>query len=219
MSAEANEVATGNGAAEPAKKKTEVEVVKMEDGRQVEFAGKRKLVKDYLLDEKGNLDHITLDFRNGVTRKITIPQSLLGQFAGHGALQKYGDELAGLKNPDGTEADIDDMVLTIDELDKNIQAGKWSTRVPGDGMGGTSILIKALMAYSGKTLEVIKNFLEGKDAKFKAALRADDKKVSKLNNLTMAGTVKALEAEKVAKGVKVDTAAALGDLDAMGDAA
>lgn len=205
-----------NGQAEPAKKKTEVEVVKMEDGREVEFAGKRKLVKDYALDENGNLQHIVLDFRNGTVRKIVIPPSLLGQFAGHGALQKYGDELAGLKGADGGEPDIDDMVLTIDALDETIQQGKWSTRKEGDGMGGTSILIKALMAYGGKTVEVVKAFLKDKDAKFKAALRAEDKRVSKVNGLTMAGTVKALEAEKVAKGVKIDTSAALGDLDSMG---
>lgn len=218
MNVEASEVQTNGAAADPkpTKPKTEVEVVKMEDGREVEFAGKRKLVKDYSLDENGNLQHIVLDFRNGMTRKIVIPASLLGQFAGHGALQKYGDELAGLKGSDGGEPDIDDMVLTIDALDETIQLGKWSTRKEGDGMGGTSILIKALMAYGGKTVEVVKAFLKDKDAKFKAALRAEDKRISKVNGLTMAGTVRQLEAEKLAKGVKIDTSAALGDLDSMG---
>jgi hypothetical protein len=197
------------------KKKAEVEVVTMEDGRKVEFAGKRKLVKDYTLDEAGNLSYITLDFRNGVTKKITIPSALLGQFAGHGALQKYGDELAGLKGSDGGEPDIDDMVLAIEQLDENIQAGKWSTRKEGDGMGGTSVLIKAMLEYSGKPLEVIKAFLKDKDAKFKTGLRLDDKRVSKITGLTMAATVKKIEAEKAAKGVKVDTSGALDELDAL----
>jgi len=215
MNAQAEEVETTE--AVPARKK-EVEVVKMEDGRSVEFAGRRRLVKDYVLNGDGSLDHITLDFRNGTSRKIRIPHSLVGQFAGHGAIQKYGDELAGLKGADGGEPDIDDMVLTIDLLDENIQAGKWSTRKEGDGMGGTSILIKALVEYGGKSVEQVKAFLKDKDAKFKAALRLDEKRPNKAG-FTMASIVKKLESEKAAKGVKVDTAAALDDLDSMGDAA
>lgn len=209
----------------PAKPKPEVEKVKMDDGREVEFVGKRKLIKDYTLNDDGSLGFITLDFRNGMTRKIVIPPSLLGQFAGHGAIQKYGDELAGLKGVDesgkpvaGLEPDIEDMVLAIDELDQNVQAGKWSTRVPGDGMGGTSVLIKALIEYGGKTVEQVKAFLKDKDSKFKTALRLDDKRPNKAG-LTMAAIVKKIEAEKASKGPKVDTSAALADLDAMGEEA
>lgn len=217
---EAAEVQTGAAAA--GKKKPEFESVTMKDGRVLEFAGaadsskKRNLLKEYELDAQGNLDHIRLDFRNGVTLKIKIPPSLLGQFAGHGALQKYGDELAGLKNEDGTPADVDDMVLAIEQLDEVIQKGEWSTRKEGDGMGGTSVLIKALIAFSGKTLEQIKAFLKDKDAKFKQALRHDDTKKSKVTGLSMAATVKQIEAEKLSKGTKVDTSTALDDLDAIG---
>jgi hypothetical protein len=205
---------TEGAASAPAKKKTEVEKVTMSDGREVEFAGKRKLNKDYVLNEDGTLKNITLDFRNGITRTIVIPDSLVGQFAGHGALQKYGDELAGLKGADGGEADIDDMILTIDQLDENIQAGKWSTRVPGDGMGGTSVLIQALVEYSGKTIDKIKAFLKDKDPKFKMAMRLNDQRPNTQGE-TVASIVKKLEAAKAAKGTKVDTNAALGDLDAM----
>jgi hypothetical protein len=115
------------------------------------------------------------------------------------------------------EVDIEDMVLEMEKLDESIQAGKWSTRKEGDGMGGTSILIKALLEYSGRTIDQIKAFLKDKDAKFKIALRLDDKKPSKVTGLTMAATVKKIEAEKALKGPKVDTSAALGDLDAMGE--
>lgn len=212
MNAQAQEVAADAEA--PAKPKTVVEVVEMEDGRKVEFAGKRKVVKEYFLTPDGALDYIVLDFRNGMTRKITIPPSLLGQFAGHGALQKYGDELAGLKGADGGEPDIDDMVLTIDALDETIQKGLWSTRKEGDGLGGTSILIKALVEYSGKPVDKIKAFLKDKDAKFKAAIRADDKKPN-AEGLTVAAIVKRLEAEKASRGAKVDTSAALADLDSI----
>ena len=181
MNAQAQEVES-EVAAPSAKSKTVVEVVEMEDGRKVEFAGKRKVVKEYFLTPDGALDYIVLDFRNGMTRKIVIPPSLLGQFAGHGALQKYGDELAGLKGADGGEPDIDDMVLTIDALDE--------------------------------TVDQVKAFLKDKDAKFKAAIRADDKKPNEAG-LTVAAIVKRLEAEKASRGTKFDTSAALADLDSI----
>lgn len=218
MSAAENEVAgQANGAAAP-KKKTEVTVVDMEDGTKVEFPGKRKMNKSHTIDEESGKVSIRLDFRNGMYRTITLPPALILKFAAHGAEQKYGDELAGLKGTDGGEPDIDDMVLTIDELDENIQKGLWSTRKEGDGLGGTSVLIKALVEYGGKSVEQVKAFLKDKDAKFKMALRLDEKRPNKAGH-TMAYYVKKIEAEKAAKGVKVDTSKALDDLDAMGDAA
>lgn len=185
-----------------------VEVVTMTDGRKVEFAGKRELVKDYVLTEAGDLDYIILDFRNGETRKIVIPPSLIGRFAGHGALQKYGDSLAGLKNADGSKADIDDMVLTIDELDARIQKGEWSTQREGSSMGGTSVLIKALMEYGNRSLEQVKAFLEGKSQQDKIALRNNDKRPNAAGH-TVKSIVQRLEAEKVSKAAKIDTTAML----------
>lgn len=207
-----------NGAAveAPKKPKTEVELIDLEDGSKGEFVGKRKLNKSYILKETGELDHLRFEFRNGRVLLISLPASLLGQFAGHGGIQKYGDELAGMKPSEGqTEVDIDDMVLEMEKLDKSIQEGKWSTRREGDGMGGTSILIQALVIYGGKTADQVKKFLEDKDAKFKAALRLDDKRQSKIVGKTMYQIVKEIEAAKAAKATKVDTSKALDDLDAM----
>lgn len=219
MSAEANEVAAqANGAAAPKKPKTEVITIEMEDGTKQEFTPKRRMNKDHTISEDGKVT-IHLGFKNGVIRNIVLPPSLITKFAAHGAEQKYGDELAGLKPAEGQdEVDIDDCVLAIDDLDKNIQKGIWSTRVAGDGMGGTSILIKALMEYGGKPLEVVKAFLSDKDAKFKMALRMDDKHKNKAG-LTMSEIVKKIELEKASKGAKVDTAGALSALDAMEAAA
>lgn len=218
---EAAEQSNGAGSDEkPKAKKAEVEIVDLEDGSKGEFVGKRKLNKSYILKEDGSLDHARFEFRNGRVLLVQIPESLLGQFAGHGVIQKYGDELAGMKPSEGqTEVDIDDMVLEMEKLDKSIQEGKWSTRKEGDGMGGTSILIQALVIYGGKTVEQVKAFLADKDAKFKAALRLDDKRQSKLVGKTMATIVKEIEQAKATKGVKVDTSAALDDLDAMGEPA
>jgi hypothetical protein len=206
-------------AAAPKKKAPEVEVVDLEDGTKGEFVGKRKLNKSYELNADGSLNHLRFEFRTGRVLLISLPTSLLGQFAGHGGIQKYGDELAGMKPAEGeSEVDIDDMVLAMEELDSHIQKGEWSTRKEGDGMGGTSVLIKALVAYGGKTVDQVKAFLKDKDPKFKTMLRLEDTRVGK-NGKTMAGTVKEIEAAKASKGVKVDTVGALADLDAMGDAA
>jgi hypothetical protein len=208
-----NEVASAPAKAKKAK--AEVEVVVMSDGRKVEFPGRKRLIKDYTLSADGSFAYATLDFRNGETRKITVVDSLVGQFVGHGVIQKYGDELAGIKGVDGSEADIDDMVLTIDELDERLQKGEWSTqREGGSGMGGTSILIRALMEYGGQTVENVKAFLADKDQAFKIALRNNDKRKNK-GGVTLKAIVSRLESEKAAKASKVDTDQALAGLDAM----
>jgi hypothetical protein len=175
--------------------KKDAEVVTLTDGRKVEFVGKRKLLKDYTVD--GSRVILVLDFRNGETRSIALPDSLILQFAGHGAAQKYGDETAGLD-------DVDDMVLAIDELDGHIQAGEWSSRKEGSGLGGTSVLLKALVEFTGKTAEVIKEFLSGKSQAEKLALRASAK---------LKPIIDRLEAEKVSKAAKVNTDELFAQLD------
>ena len=215
MSAEAQEVQAGaNGAQAPKKVKTEVITVQMEDGTTQEFTPKRLMNKDHTISEDGKVT-LHLGFKNGVIRNIVLPPTLIAKFAAHGAEQKYGDELAGIVKP-GETVDMDDVVLTIDTLDGNIQKGVWSTRAVGDGMGGTSVLIKALMEYGGRPLEVVKKFLSDKDAKFKAALRLDNKNKNKAG-LTMEDIVKRIEAEKAAKLPKIDTTGALNALNAMGE--
>ena len=216
---EAAEQQESTTASAPKKPKAEVETVDLEDGTKGEFVGKRKLNKSYELNTDGSLNHLRFEFRNGRVLLISLPYSLLGQFAGHGGIQKYGDELAGMKPAEGQdEVDIEDMVIAMEELDGNIQKGLWSTRKEGDGMGGTSVLIKALVEYGQKTVDQVKAFLKDKDPKFKTALRLDDSRIGK-NGLTMAGTVKKIEAAKASKGAKVDTGAALADLDSMGETA
>lgn len=205
--------------ATPKKKAPEVETVDLEDGTKGEFVGKRKLNKSYILNEDGTLNHLRFEFRNGRVLLVLVPAALLGQFAGHGGIQKYGDELAGMKPAEGQdEVDIEDMVIAMEELDANIQKGLWSTRKEGDGMGGTSVLIKALVEYGGKTVDQVKAFLKDKDAKFKTMLRLEDTRVGKTGK-TMAAIVKGIEAAKASKGVKIDTVGALADLDAMGEEA
>lgn len=178
-----------------AKTETAIESVKLTDGRIADFAGKRKLNKaSFVQDGKVS---VRLDFRNGETRTFAIPDSLLSKFAAHGAEQKLGDEIAGLN-------DLDDAVLAVDELITRLEAGEWGVKREANGMAGTSVLVRALVQHTGKTVEQIKTFLAGKSQAEKVALR---------NNPKIKPIVEAIEAEKAAKGSKVDTDKLLGELD------
>jgi len=173
------------------KAKSEVETVTLTDGRAVDFVGKRKMLKETLIE--GDRIGVRLDFRNGQTRTFWLPQELIARFAGHGAEQKYGDETAGVE-------DIDDMVLAVDDLDSRIQKCEWSIKREGGGMAGTSVLLRALMEFSGRSQEQVKEFLTGKSQAEKLALR---------NSPKVKPIVERLEAEKAAKGAKIDTDALL----------
>lgn len=170
------------------------EAVKMQDGRIVDFSGKRQMVKTSAVVE-GKLQ-VTLDFRNGQTRCFTLPEAMIHQFALHGAEQKLGDETAGLK-------DIDDALIAVDELIDRLYNGEWSAKREASGMAGTSVLARALVEVMGKTPEQIKGWLKAKTHAEKVALRANPK---------VKVVVDRIEAEKASKGSSVDTDAMLAEL-------
>lgn len=174
--------------------------VTMSDGRVVEFNKKQRLVKTSTID--GNTVSTQLDFVNGETRTFTIPAELLARFAAHGAEQKLGDAIAG-------ETDINDAVLSVDDLMTRLAAGDWSVQRSAGAFAGASILVKALVEASGKTPEEIKAFLSNKDQAAKLALRRSS---------ALKPIIDRLEAEK-AKTSKstVDTDSLLGELG-LGDA-
>lgn len=177
------------------KPKAEVTTVLLSDGRSVDFAGKRKMLKETIID--GSTVSVRLDFRNGETRTWTIPDNLLLKTAGHGGEQKLGDETAG-------EEDVDDMVLSVDKLIGRLNKGEWTTvREPGSSMAGTSVLMQALIEASGKTKEEVKAYLENKSQAEKAALRGSSK---------LLPIIQRIEAEKAAKNAKVDVSAQLAEL-------
>ncbi len=179
------------------KTETQVETVTMTDGRVVDFAGKRKLLKESSVNADGKVQ-VRLDFRNGETRLFTLPDNLLAKFAAHGAEQKLGDEIAGLN-------DVEDCVLAVDELIDRLYNGEWSVKREASGMAGTSVLVRALVEHTGKTVEQIKQFLSGKSQAEKVALR---------NNPKIKPIVERIEAEKASKKANVDTDAMLGELEA-----
>ncbi len=208
----------------PAKKTTEYLEVAMTDGRKVSFAGKRKVVKETVLDEskivvegdvmqvQAGAISIRMDFRNGETRLMPLPLSLLARFAGHGAEQKYGDELATTADKPLTE---EDMVLAIDDLNAQIQAGKWGAgraSSGGGGVSGASIVVQAICQATGKDLATVKAYLQKK-------LDADEGLTRRAlyDSFRVAGTktgiiIKALEEAKLAKTAKVDADEALGEI-------
>lgn len=211
------------------KKKAEVTMVKMGDGREVGFAGKRKVNKETLIDESkivldGNTVTIEdgavsvrMDFRNGETRTFPIKAAMIAKFAGHGGEQKYGDELAA---PADAPLSEDDMVLAVEELHNQIfDKGEWRATSEGGGFGGASVVVKAIMEASGKTLEQVKAFLQGK----LDAAKAKNEKLSRKDlydsfrnpNSAVGKIVKRMEEERLAKSAKVDADSALGELNAV----
>lgn len=182
---------------QPAKAPKEVRSVTMTDGRVVEFGAKARMLKE-ILHSEGQLPAVRLDFSNGETRLYQVSPALVNQFAGHGAAQKLGDETAG-------EKDVDDAILAVDALIERLNKGEWNVlRQPGNGMSGTSVLLRALVEASGKSVEAIKPWLMARSQAEKLALRQSP---------DIKPIVDRLEAEKAAGVVgKIDTAALLASI-------
>lgn len=191
-----------------AKAEVIIETVKMDDGRVVDFPGKRRLQKESIIGHAGEVQ-VRLDFRNGETRLFTVPPDMLTRFAAHGAEQKLGDQIAGLKGKDGAEADIEDAVFAIDELMERLSRGEWSTPSNGNSMAGVSVLAKALVEHTGQSVAQVKEFLSKRTHAEKTALRANPK---------IKPIVDRLESEKAArstgKAASVNTEDLLGELSA-----
>lgn len=182
-----------------AKTETVPTTVTMDDGRVVDFPGNSRLLKSVVGDNQ-----VRLDFISGETRLFTIRPDMQAQFALHGALQKLGDEISGIK-------DIDDAIEAIDQLMQRLDAGQWTaTREAGSGMAGASILARALVEVTKQPIAVVREYLGKLDMKTKAALRVSPE---------VKPTVDRLEAEKAARAAArgkgattVDTSAVLAGL-------
>jgi hypothetical protein len=182
--------------------------VTMSDGREVEFVGKRRMLKDYTVTPDG-VD-ARFDFVNGETRKIHVGpgDALLMQFAGHGLLQKVGDEAAGADS-------IEDVVMAIDKVLERLSKGEWgTTRAPGDSFSGAGIVVRAIMEATGKPIDFVKAFLEKKlEAGKESGLTRQKLYASfKAPGTRTAPIIERLEKEKLAGKAAVDADA---ELDAM----
>lgn len=207
-----------------AKVKAEVENVRMEDGRTVAFAGKRKVLKETLLDESKIIvdgDSVTLragaisirmDFRNGATRTYPLSVAQIAKFAGHGGEQKFGDELAA---PADKPLSFDDMVLATDELHDQVNVkGKWSAtrESSGGGFAGASLVVRAICEVTGKTVDQVKAFLAAKLEANPGLTRNKLYDAFRNPNTETGKVIKRMEEEKLAKESAIDADQALADL-------
>lgn len=211
MSEEANvEVATEAKA--PAKPKTEYTAVTMRDGRVVQFAGNRQADKTIVIE--GEEVTVRIDFRSGDTVSLKaseMPAETQLKAKGHGMSQKLGDEYADQKK-------VEDMVLAAESMAERLRKGEWSVaRAAGDSFSGASIVIKAIVEVTGKTVEEVKNFLSGKLEKAKAAGEALSRKElydSFRNPNSKTGVViERLEREERSKSSKVDANELLAEVE------
>lgn len=176
--------------------------VTMDDGRVVEFAGKRKMLKSSTVSESGEVV-INLDFVNGESRRYNIVPDLMSKFAAHGAEQKIGDEIAGVE-------DVDDCVVAVDALLIRLEKGEWNAKRDAGGMSGTSILAKALIEMTGKSKDDIMAFLSSKSHAEKIALRTNPK---------LKPIVERLESEKTQRSNKKESIDSDALLAGLGDTA
>jgi hypothetical protein len=186
-----------------AKEETVINTVTMTDGRIVEFAGKKRLIKTSGVDEKGLF--VRLDFINGEHRTFYLPQDLITKFALHGAEQKLGDETAGV-------VDIEDMVMGVDDLIDRLYNLEWSAKREASALAGATVLAKALVEVTGKSLVEVRAFLATKTQAEKMALRGSPRIKPIIVRLEEAKA-------KNKRTPSIDTDALLGDLTGAADAA
>src|SRR6516165_5112922 len=73
----------------------------------------------------------------------------------------------------GAQGDKKAQRFSKDALDARVQAGDWTkTRVGGD-LAGKSILVKALMAYTGRSAQEMQEHIKGWDKNARDQLSAD----------------------------------------------
>lgn len=150
---------------------------------------------------------VAFRFSDGRTMTIQIgdlTSEIQEQALLHGLKQKLVDAAAISRNPDtGRSATIDDKYNAMREVFDRLHSGSWNkSRGDGTGAGAGGLLFRALcQLYADKTPDAIRAFLDKKDAKEKAALRAMPK---------IAAIIETLRAAKV---TDVDTDAMLDELN------
>lgn len=196
----------------PAKAPVERTEIQMDDGRKVSFAGKRQADKTVEVNADNTVT-VRVDFRNGKTVALTtgqLAESVILQAIGHGLSQKIGDEYSG-------EKDVDDMALAAEDMVKRLLDGDWSkAREAGDGFSGASVVIRAICEATGKDVDFVKKFLQGKLDAAKAKgekLTRNELYASFRNPASKTGAIiKRLEEEKLTKASKVNSDELLGEL-------
>jgi len=159
-----NEVEVGQETVTTATKRPAptVETVQMEDGRTVTFTGKARMNKEIIIQDSRAA--VRFDFKNGQTLLAGVPEQHMLYAAAHGYSQKLGDDVAGAKDDKGQPISDEDRFLAVEAL-HNFLSGSmdWNkvrSGTGGDSVSGASIVLKALVEVSGKTLAEVKANIE-----------------------------------------------------------
>jgi len=137
-----------------ATKETEVKSVHMNDGRTQDFSGKRQVTSEGFVLDDGKIKLVT-DFSNGQTLTTILPLELKDKAAAHGLKQKIHDSFAGEKN-------VGDMYEAANAIKQQIETGEWNAKREAGGFSGASLVLQALVEYTGKTMEQVRVFLQNK---------------------------------------------------------
>jgi len=147
-------------------KKVKKEVVRtpvtLTTGEVVEFTERQRTVKSSTL-ENGHA-RVRFAFRNGEVREFAFDKhtDLLMRLAIHGALQKIGDETAGVE-------DLDDQVAAVDAVIARLERGDWGAeRQAGNSFAGAGIVVRAIAEAKGVDVAAAKDFIERTLARFEA---------------------------------------------------
>jgi len=189
--------------------------VTLTDGRAVTFAGKKQIDKAFKVDDQGNIE-FTFDFVNGETRSLVIENDdpIILNLAGHGGLQKLGDEMAA-----GKDVPLEDRIVWLDELvgrlsdrTKTVDERWYSSERGGGGGGvrGMANLIKALMELNDQSLEEVKDGIEAAIKRLNVTKQGFGDAMSANNKVKP--IIERLEKERLAKVAPIDTSAELAAL-------
>lgn len=169
--------------------------VAAEDGQSYEFGEKAKVKKLSSMKEDGTIV-VKFVFRNGAVRSSEFAPNhpIIPRCAQHGLDQKVGDEFAGLEDPE-------DCVVAFEQITERLQRGEWTEKRQSEGLAGTSLLARALVEVTGKSMAEVKEKLAATPKEAKAAI-AKQKAV--------ATVIQRMKDERDAKkGTAVDADAAL----------
>lgn len=183
-----------------AEAKGKKEVVKvpvvLTTGETVEFTERQRTIKTHSL--KDGQATVRFAFKNGEVREFSFGKhhELLMRLAIHGALQKIGDETAGVE-------DLDDQVAAVDAVITRLEAGNWGAeREAGNGFAGASIVLRAIAEVKGVDAAAAKAIVEGLLAKFAAQGKPITRQALYQTFRTTgktASVIKRMEDEKAAK--------------------
>ncbi len=177
----------------PARQKTVYKDVTMADGSVVKFPSKRTILRSVRkTPEGGAVLHI--DAVNGEQRDYVLNPKMYFDYAAHGAVDKFGQEI-------NAGDSIEDQLSALDALNTRINVEcEWTKPSEADSFSGTHIVVRAMGEVTGKSKEEILAYIDKKLEEGKATKLSRQALYKVIaENPRFAATVARLEAEAKAK--------------------